>query len=310
MFIVIGNFVVDIIGRPWERLPAPGELLVLETLETHLGGNGPNTAAALALLGEDVVCIGRVGRDLYGDFLLGELRGRRVRTEHVVVDRESPTGVTLVAVSASGERSFVHRSGANERLTQADVPDELLLPGSHLHLGAFFILPGVDAAGAATLFHRARSRGVTTSLDTCWDRERGGLSAIEPVLPLCDWFFPNEPEAAGIASTSRPEEAARFLLDRGCRNVVIKLGPAGCLYAGELGTARVPAFRTAVVDTTGAGDCFVAGFLSARRAGWDLDRSLRLANACGALNVGSVGAVREMAPRDEVEQWACGRATL
>src|SRR5437868_2531929 len=124
--IVLGNFVVDIIGKPIDRLPERGRLLLIDTLETHVGGNGPNTAGALGRLGASVAVVGRVGQDLYGAFLLERLKDWGVRTEAVVQDPDQATGVTLVAVDGSGERSFIHHFGANARFGPADVDWDLL----------------------------------------------------------------------------------------------------------------------------------------------------------------------------------------
>src|SRR6184192_77876 len=96
--VVLGNFVVDIIGKPIDRLPERGRLLLIDTLETHVGGNGPNTAGALGKLGAPVAVLGRVGADLYGDFLVKRLEAWGVDTAGVVRDADAATGVTLVAV--------------------------------------------------------------------------------------------------------------------------------------------------------------------------------------------------------------------
>src|SRR5438067_438734 len=121
--LCLGNFVVDIIGKPLDRLPPPGSLLLLDTLETHPGGNAPNCALALAHLGANTAVAGRVGNDLYGGFLLDELARGSVDTRWVRRDPERPTGLTLVAVGADGERSFLHHFGANEGFNPADIPD-------------------------------------------------------------------------------------------------------------------------------------------------------------------------------------------
>src|SRR6059058_5011736 len=106
--LCLGNFVVDVIGKPLDRLPFPGGLLLLDTLETHLGGNAPNCALALARLGIETAVAGRVGEDLYGQFLVGELARSGVDSRPVARDPGRPTGLTLVAVTPEGERSFLH----------------------------------------------------------------------------------------------------------------------------------------------------------------------------------------------------------
>src|SRR5437868_526586 len=142
--LCLGNFVVDIIGKPLDRLPPPGGLLLLDTLETHLGGNAPNCALALARLGVDTAVAGRVGEDVYGRFLLDELNRAGVDTGWVHRDPERPTGLTIVAVGADGERSFLHHFGANEAFNPADVPNAAFDGAAILHASSAFVLPSMD----------------------------------------------------------------------------------------------------------------------------------------------------------------------
>lgn len=303
-FAVLGNFVVDLIGRPLDRLPAPGRLQILETLETHPGGNGPNTAGALARLGAPVAALGAVGEDLYGRFLCERLEGWGTDTRLVTRNPGAATGVTLVAVDAAGERSFTHAFGANAAFGPGDIPWERLPAARHLHFGGFFVLPRMDAGGAVEVLAQARRRGWSTSLDVCWDREGRWLERVGPCLPHVDFAMPSEDEARALTGETEPAAMAAALRAGGCRAAVVKLGERGCAYSGPDGDLAVPAYRVPVRDTTGAGDCFIAGFLFGRDAGWDLGRCLRFANACGARAVGVVGAVTGMAPAAEIEAWA------
>jgi sugar/nucleoside kinase (ribokinase family) len=308
--VVLGNFVVDIIAKPVDRLPERGRLLLIDTLETHSGGNGPNTAGALGKLGfgsadqgPSVMVAGRTGEDLYGRFLLERLEGWNVDTRPVVRDQDCATGVTLVAVDSSGERSFIHHFGANARFGPGDLDWHLLSGARHLHLASFFILPGWEGA-AAPVLAEARRRGMSTSLDVCWDREGRWMLELASCLPHLDLMMPSEEEARELTGKTDPAAMAKVFLEAGCRAAVIKLGARGCYYAGEEGACLVPAYDVAVRETTGAGDCFIAGFLHARLRGWDLPRALRFANACGARSVSQVGAVTGMAAASEVEAWA------
>ena len=181
----LGNFVVDLIGKPIERLPAPGQLQMLDALETHVGGNGPNTAGALAKLGGSVAVCGRIGDDFQGRFLLQQLEAWGADVTPVVCDERRQTGMTLVAVNRAGERSFLHDYGANAAFSPADVPwDAPALRGvRHLHLASHFVLPAMDGEPAACVLRRARERGWSTSLDTVWDFSGRGLEALQPCLP-------------------------------------------------------------------------------------------------------------------------------
>jgi sugar/nucleoside kinase (ribokinase family) len=302
--VVLGNLVVDIIGKPIDRLPERGRLAMIDTLETHVGGNGPNTSGALGRLGADVAVVGRVGTDLYGRFLTEQLESWGVDTTPVVRDPGAASGLTVVAVDSSGERSFIHHSGANATFSPADVEWSRLGSMRHVHLASYFILPSFVGPAAAAFLAEARRRGATTSLDVCWDHSGQWLELLRPCLPHLDFLMPSEEEAQRLTGRSTAEDIVAALHDAGARTVVLKLGERGCLYAGEEGLLRVPAFSVPVRETTGAGDCFIAGFLFARMRGWELERSLRFANACGARAVTAVGGVTGMAAANEIEVWA------
>ncbi len=303
---VLGNFVVDLIGKPIDRLPERGRLLLIDTLETHVGGNGPNTAGALGKLGASVAVGGRVGNDLYGRFMLETLEGWGVDTGPVVRDPEATTGVTLVPIDSTGERSFIHHYGANARFGPADIPWDRIAGARHLHLASFFVLPALDGATAAEVLSEAHRRGMTTSVDVCWDREGRWLENLGPCLPHVDFFMPSEEEASHLSGQAEPAAMARVLREAGSRAVVIKLGDRGCLYQDAEREIFLPAYEVPVRETTGAGDCFIAGFLYGRSQGWELERSLHFANACGARAVTAVGAVTGMAPAAEIAAWAAG----
>ena len=305
---VLGNFVVDLIARPFDRLPERGQLLLLDTLETHAGGNGPNTSGALAKLGGAVTVLGRVGDDLYGRFLLERLQGWGTQTDLVTRDAAATTGLTIVPVDHTGERSFVHQFGVNAHTCPDDFPWDRLTSVRHLHLGSFFVLPKLDGEPAAAVLAEARRRGMSTSLDFCWDRDGRWLDLLEPCLPHVDLLLPSETEARCLTRREAPEAMAAFLREKGCRTVIIKLGEQGCFYSGAEGAFRVPAFAVAVRDTTGAGDSFIAGLLYARGQGWELARTLRFANACGARAVTAIGAVTAVCPAVEIEDWSRGLA--
>lgn len=299
MIAVLGNLVVDLIGRPVDLWPPRGGLLLLDELQSHIGGNGANCAAALARLGETVQLHGAVGDDLFGRFLLDRLRDEGVNCEQV---RELPgesSGVTFVAVDTSGERSFLHHLGAN-----AAAPEAAIAPGTrHFHLASFFVLPSLTGEAAAKLLQQARRAGAATSLDVAWDVKGEWMNRLAPALPHVDWFLPSEAEARMLTGEVEPARMARTLLDRGCRGVVIKRGEQGAYLASAGMEIWSPAFRVDAVDTTGAGDCFVAGFIHAQLASLDPRRALRFACAAGALSVSRLGAVTGLRPAEQILEW-------
>jgi len=158
-----------------------------------------------------------------------------------------------------------------------------------LHIGSLLALPSLEA-GLPELFAQVRSQGGWTTFDVTWDRRGRWLEALRPVLPHTSVFLPSEMEARELTGREEPLDMARFLKDQGPEAVVVKLGERGCLWLDEQGYGFVPARPGPVVDTTGAGDSFVAGFLSGRLAGLSLADCCRRAVEVAALCVSGLGA--------------------
>jgi sugar/nucleoside kinase (ribokinase family) len=179
---------------------------------------------------------------------------------------------------------------------------------SRYHMASLFILPRLRAHAPETLA-RARAAGLATSLDTNWDPQGRWLEDVRPCLPHLDLIFLNEDEARMVTGSATPEGAARCLLCAGARTAVIKLGPRGCaVYTNECEILS-PAFDVDVKDTTGAGDCFVGGFLAALLDGASLAEAGRYANAVGALSVQHVGGASGIPDGVDVAEWMAS-ATL
>src|SRR5262249_5002517 len=170
-------------------------------------------------------------------------------------------------------------------------------------LTSHFVLPALDGAPAAAILRRARELGLRTALDVCWDREGRWWATLAPCLPHAAFFLPSEQDARVLSGAAARERMAAFFLRHGCGAVAIKRGERGSYFASRETAFATQAFRVPVVETTGAGDCFVAGFLTGVLRGWDWPATLRFANAAGAHSVQSVGAVTGMRPAEEILAW-------
>lgn len=299
----VGLLVADIIVRPVDTWPQPGRLAVVDRIEVHSGGLAHTTGVTLAKLGVPTAVVGCVGRDLFGSFLQEVLRAHRIEV-HVRQDGTAPTSATIVTVSGAGERSFMHLPGANASLRPQDVPDALLARTRVLHLGGYFLLPGLEGAPAAALLQRARAAGCRTSVDTAWDAHGRWMTALAPCLPHLDILFGNLDELAHVAGAEDPARIAASLRERGPRIVAVKMGERGAYVDGPGWRGTVPAFSVDVVDTTGAGDAFCAGFLAGWLAGWDLPRVTRIANAVGAMCVTTLGGSEGVRGMEETLRFA------
>ncbi len=288
--VCLGNFVADIVARPVERLPEKGKLDLIDKMELHTGGCAANTGVGLARLGIKTRLLGKVGEDDFGDFIIKRMESLGLDTKGLKRDKDANTSATVVLVHNDGERSFIHYIGANAELSQGDIDFGIINGARILHIAGFNLMPKLDGAPTAEVFKIAKDKGILTSLDTCWDSEDRWLRLIKPVFPFTDYFLPSIEEARMITGKDSPPDIADFLLDCGVKTVALKLGKGGCFIKSNTTEVTIPAYKVDVVDATGAGDAFVAGFLTGIIKGWDLERCGRLGNAVGAGCVTEMGA--------------------
>jgi sugar/nucleoside kinase (ribokinase family) len=283
--VVLGDVMVDVVARLSGPL-APGSDSPA-VIHFHGGGSAANTAAWLAAADADPVLVGRVGDDDRGRLARDELVAAGVDAR-LAADPELPTGTCVVLVGPDGERTMVPDAGANEALDEGDLADELLIEGDHLHVSGYSLLREGSRLGARAAIARAVKIGMTVSVDP-------SSSALLSAGFLDDagganLLLPNASEAHALTGDSDPERAARALAGR-FDEVVVTLGPAGALWTdGDevLRAAAVPV--DAVVDSTGAGDAFAAGFLSARIAGGSTAEALAAGCKLAARAVKTPGA--------------------
>jgi sugar/nucleoside kinase (ribokinase family) len=296
-----GSLVYDTLVRPVED-PAWGTTTFVETIEYHPGGNGANTSLALATLGTPVQLLGAVGNDAPGSFVLGRLAEAGVDITRVCRST-APTATSIVIVNGAGDRRFLHHLGAS-RQAFSHPPDFTTIRGiTHYHLASLFVLPKLRPQ-APDILKRARAAGFTTSLDLNWDPEGRWMLDLAPCLPHLDILFVNEDESCMCTGTRDPKEAARTLLSTGLRTAVLKLGNKGCAVYTQEREHLCPAFKVETKDTTGAGDCFAAGFLAATLRQADLPEAGQFGNAVAALTVQHVGATTGLKRYNEVKSWA------
>lgn len=303
----MGILVADVIVRPVDTWPQRGRLALEESIVLRSGGLAHTTGVVLAKLGVETAVVGRVGSDLFGDFLVKILADHGV-SSRIVRDPQVPTSTTVVAVSSSGERSFMHLIGANGTLIPQDISDDLLENTKIFHLGGCFVLPALDGEPAAGLLRRARQHGCRTSMDLTWDPSGRWMAVLEPCLSHLEILFGNQDELGHVTGRRDPAEIAGMLRARGIEVVAVKLGAAGAYVDSARWRGHVPAFAVDVVDTTGAGDAFCGGFLAAILAGWEMERATQFANAVGALCVTAVGGTAGVRSREETLRFMKGAA--
>ena len=288
--ICLGDVMTDVVARlrgPLVRgsdSPAPVMLTA--------GGAAANTASWLAVSGSAAVVVGRIGWDLAGDAALAALTRAGV-TAHLSRDPLRPTGTCIVLVSPDGERTMVPDAGANAGLRPKDVPEELFTRSAHLHLSGYSLLNEGSREAALHAVDLARRAGATVSVDPA---SAAPLSAVGAQTFLewvggADALLANADEALALTGVGDPAKAARVLhhgLHRGGREARRRRRVVG--GSGTDTVVRVPAEAVDVVDTTGAGDAFAAGWLPVALAGGRPKRALQAGCAVAAQAVTRLGA--------------------
>lgn len=293
----VGVIVADVVAKPVDNLPQRGSLRLIDAIELHIGGCAANSAVGISRLGLDVSLFGNVGTDAFGDAVANRLNREGVDTAGLSRDASLPTSCTVVLGHSDGERTFLHVVGANAGLTPETLDFDRLEQFRIVHLAGLFLLPGLDPG--ASIMRTLKTKGVITCADTAWDAQGRWLSLIRPLLPHLDYFLPSWEEAKMISGRSKPDDAARFLLDQGIGTVVIKQAEQGCWLADNEKIERLPAYKVEYRDALGAGDAFCAGFLSGLAKGLSARESTQLANAVGALCVTRLGATTGLIGWDE-----------
>jgi sugar/nucleoside kinase (ribokinase family) len=264
----------------------PGKEKLAEDLSIVLGGSSAITAFNLSRLGAQVRFAAALGRDAFGSFVAEKMQEGGVDISAIRWLDNEKTGVTIWH-SLGGERAGVTYPGTISKLRAVDVKQTVLTSARHLHVGAYFLLTELHAE-APQLFQRAKTEGMTTSLDCNYDPTEKWDSNIWQTLEHVDIFFPNEQEACLLTGTTDVEAAVQKLSKR-VEVLVVKLGGRGALVVSKDETFHQPAISTTVIDTTGAGDTFNAGFLSQYVKGSPLRACAEAGARAASLSVTKVG---------------------
>jgi sugar/nucleoside kinase (ribokinase family) len=284
--IVVGEINPDLIVRG-EVTPAFGQVeQLVEDASLAIGSSSAIFACGAARLGLRVAFVGVVGDDIFGRFMLQELEARGIDLRGVTVDGSIRTGLSII-LSRGDDRAILSYVGSIAALRYRQIDLGLLDHAGHLHLGAFYLLDALRPDIAA-LFAEARERGLTISLDTNYDPAGQWDGGLWEALRYVDVFFPNQAELLAVAGQADVETALDHMAAR-VPLVAVKLGARGGVARRGGESARAPAPPVAVVETTGAGDSFDAGFIYGYLRGWALLRTLRLACACGSLSTRAAG---------------------
>ncbi len=304
----VGILVADLFAPPLPRLPAAGELLKVDDFLLTTGGCAANTAMDLHRLGVNTAVLGKVGEDSFGDFVIQDLARHGLSTQGI---RRSALGTsrTVILPVLGEDRRYIHAVGANGDFTAADIDRRQVLAAQVLYVGGYMLLPRLEAEALAELFGEARQEGVKTVLDVA------GVTApahaeLAQLLPHVDVFLPNHDEACILTGETDPVRQAGALLDLGAGVAGITLGDDGAYVCTRSEKIRAGAYAVDVVDPSGGGDAFDAGFIVGMLEGWDLAATVEFASAAGALACTALGCTAGLRTRAETQSFVRSQPSI
>jgi len=286
--LAIGDLNVDLF-LPF-GIPPMGKQVFVRDSQISGGGCAANFAVACAKLGAKSKLIARIGKDVFGKFLLEELRRHGVDDEDITVSEDGKTGVSIALVERA-DRSIITYRGENAAFSEADMK-ETKIDADLVHIPSFFILEGLRPI-YSKLARKAHEAGAVVSFDTGWDplKKWSKTEYFSEALKSSDIFLPNIYEARAILNEPKWNEKklAEKFLQMGVKAVAIKTDKRGSFVADDSKSAEIPPFKVNVVDPTGAGDVFDAAFLLPYICGKDVISSGRFANAAAAIKIAGSG---------------------
>jgi len=293
--IVVGDTNVDMAAM-FAAYPAAGECTRAKSVTLCLGGAAANMAVALARLGRRPALWSRVGRDPWGEGLAAKLAANGVDCRAVQWDEQEMTGLMYIVITPGGERTILAQRGANRAFDPALLPVNDLSRAKALLVSGYALLEEPQRSAALLALNTAGELGLPRLLDPGITGPKAALDDVRALLPAVDVVLPNLLEAQRLTGRHDPSDAFRALTDAGAKLVAVKLGREGCLVGKGQEMAWLPPFPAEVIDTTGAGDAFAAGFTSAWLDGLPASAAGLLGNAMGAFVTAATGA-GETTPR-------------
>ena len=287
---VIGLYILDVLGRPVTRIPDRGNVDFIEEIRLTVAGTAGGTVVDTAKLGLKSLAVGAVGDDEKADWVLMTLQKHGIDISTMQRIRGVPTSATILNVRPNGDRPALHVRGASDHFDVPPSAYDRVFDAPIIHLGGTGLLKKLDGPTSVTLLKEARKRGRTVTFDLI-AASAETIGIVAPLLPYIDYFMPSIEEARDMSGQATPDDCAKFYLDKGAQCCVFTLGGDGAYYAHTDGTRlRSPAYEIQVVDTTGCGDAFDAGFIASLHHRMDVETALRFAQASAGLVATGLGS--------------------
>ncbi|MGC5617476.1 carbohydrate kinase family protein [Georgenia sp. Z1491] len=288
----IGLHIADVLGRYVEAIPDGQGLTLLDEIKLTVAGTAAAPAVNLARLGVPIATTGVVGEDALGQFVRDQMTHEGVDVSGLRASGDAPTSASMLNIRRDGSRPALHVVGANGHITPDDLGEEILEGIEHVHLGGVGLMPGIDGDASVEFLRRVKDRGITVTVDLLpTDGGESDHAALDPILPLIDYILPSDDDSLLLTGADTYADAARWFLDRGVGTAIITLGAEGVsISTKDSIDVRYPTTTVDVVDTTGCGDAFAAGFIRGLLDGEPVAEAARLGMACGSLVATGLGS--------------------
>ena len=298
--VFIGTAILDSVIKGFDPEPVSVAGFRAESGSINAGGEGVNGSVAASKLGMKSALLCFLGKDQAGDLIEAELARFGVDTSCIIRTDDHPTPITTIFVAEDGNRKSITNNAHSYNFHPEQYPD-MFTDTKAVVIGSLFRAPFNDPEVVRAVVSEAHSRGIPVFADTKIPNfRRLTLDDIADSLPMIDYITPNEDEARFFTGEDKPEKMAEAFLAKGVKNVIIKLGGKGCLLVNNEEKIHLYAHKIDVVDATGAGDNFMAGFVSEIIRGSDVKDALAFANACGAICATAVGTGTALRDREQV----------
>lgn len=292
--VSLGIHIVDILGRPVNHIPDGQNVALLEEIRVTVAGTAAGTSVDLAKLGAEVYAMGAIGEDELGNFLTDTMNRYGIDTSCLVRKPGVQTSSTMLPIRPNGERPALHVTGANGELTFEDLNLDVIASADFLHMGGASLLPKFDGEPMAKALKFAKEHDVVTTFDQVAIQRPDLKDIVTVCMPYTDYFMPGFEEAVMMCGMDDRQEVIKFFLDAGAKHTVFKMGGEGSSIAyiedGQIRESRVPALKVPIVDSTGCGDAYCAGFIMGLSMGWDLEKCAKLGTAAGGLVIQGLGS--------------------
>ena len=295
-----GAALIDAIVQGFDPEPVSASGYRAESCSLNVGGEAVNEVLALSKLGVNAGILCYLGNDIAGKIIESTLKQYGAGTDAIKWEENHPTPITTMLVRKDSSRRSVTNPAHmyNFHPEKADITE---YASKVITMGSLFRAPFDDPEVINSVLTLARQNDLITVADTKLPNFRVlQLKDISDSLPLIDYITPNEDEARYYTGKKDPEEMAEVFLDCGVKNVIIKLGRKGCYFRNSKEAFYLPGYDVKAIDSTGAGDNFIAGFISEILKGSPIREALIFANACGAICTTAAGAGTALVDRAQV----------